>query len=348
VQIFFVRGGNILGREYYIFEGVGNTEPSEIMMSFVKQFYDSETMIPGKIYSRELLPESERELLGQMLSIKAERKTEILTPQRGEKKSLAQMVYENAELALKDYELTKKADDGGNLKVLEKLKDLAEVEKIPKRIEAFDISNQGDSEIDGSMVVFINGKPCKNEYKRYKMKIVETRNDTASMRELLSRRYTRLKNGDKGFEKCPDLILMDGGEGQVHVACDVLAELGFDIPVLGMVKDNKHRSRGLVDRFGREFRLEEDPNVWRFITGVQNEAHRFAVEYNRKLSEKRYRRSVLDGIPGVGKKRKFELLRHFGSVAAIRRASVAEIAGVAGIGEKLAAEILKNLTDKPQ
>ncbi len=343
VQVFFVRGGRILGRDFYIFEGAGNTEHSEIVTSFIKQFYDNDTLIPRRIYSETELPESERILLEEMISRKAEHRVEIITPQRGEKKSLAAMVHQNAELALKNYEMTKNADDGGNLIVLEKLKELAETEKLPIRIEAFDISNQGDTEINGSMVVFVKGKPCKSEYKRFKMKTVETRNDTASMREMLERRYTRLVNGDKGFEKRPDLILMDGGLGQIHAACDIMEKLGLDIPILGMVKDNKHRSRGLMDRYGKEFILEEDPDVWRFITGVQNETHRFAIEYNRKLSEKRYKKSVIDGIAGVGEKRKLALLKHFGSVAAIRRATKEQVAQVDGIGERLAEEILKSL-----
>jgi excinuclease ABC subunit C len=163
------------------------------------------------------------------------------------------------------------------------------------------------------------------------------------MTEMLTRRYTRLVNRDKGFEEKPDLILMDGGLGQIHAAEAVLKELDIKVPILGMVKDNKHRSRGLMDGDGREFRLEEDPDVWRFVTAVQNEAHRFAIEYNRKLSEKRHRKSVLDGINGVGEKRKLALLKHFGSVAAIRRATVEEIAGVSGIGISIAEEILKNL-----
>ncbi len=345
LQIFFVRGGRILGRDFYVFEGVGNTEPAEIVLSFMMQFYDSETLVPAKIYSETVLPEEEKVLLEEMLGKKAERRVGILTPQRGEKKNLAAMVLQNAELALKNYELTKNADDGGNLKVLEKLRDLTGSAKLPLRIEAFDISNQGDTEIDGSMAVFVNGKPCKGEYKRFKMKTVETRNDTASMREMLTRRYTRLKNGDRGFDKAPDLILMDGGLGQIHAACEVLEGLELDVPILGMVKDNRHRSRGLMDRYGKEFRLEDDPDIWRFITGVQNEAHRFAIEYNRKLSEKRYRKSVLDGIAGVGEKRRLALLKHFGSVAAIRRAEVSQIAAVSGIGERLAEEILNSLNN---
>ena len=343
VQVFFVRGGRILGRDFYIFEGAGNTELSEIILSFFKQFYEAETPVPSKIYCETALPEGERALVEVLLSERAERKVEIITPQRGEKKEMAAMVLQNAELALNNYKITKSADDGGLLKVLEKLKELTESNVLPLRIEAFDISNQGDSEIDGSMVVFVNGKACKKEYKRFKMKTVETRNDTASMTEMLTRRYTRLVNKDKGFDEKPDLILMDGGLGQIHAAEAVLKELGIEVPILGMVKDNKHRSRGLIDGDGREFRLEEDPDVWRFVTAVQNEAHRFAIEYNRKLSEKRYRKSVLDGINGVGEKRKLALLKHFGSVAAIRRATVEEIAGVAGIGKAIAEEILKNL-----
>ncbi len=341
VQAFFVRGGVIGGRDYYVFEGAGNTPEGEIIQLFIEQFYDNESIIPSKIYvSHEV---DNPELLEKMLAELAGHNVEIIIPQRGEKRELMEMAKNNAVIALTNYETTKRNENGGNLRRMERLRDVLGLENLPMRIESYDISNLGDSEIDGSMVVFTCGKPDKKEYKHYKIKSLEKRSDVASMNEMLTRRFTRLANNDDGFSKAPDLILMDGGVQQVNEALRVLGNLEIKIPVFGMVKNNKHQSRGLISAEGREFILEDDPEVWRFVTDIQNETHRFAITYNRKLTEKRYKKSPLDDIKGVGNARKMALLRKFESVKGIKAATVQEIAEVSKIGEKLAQEIKEAL-----
>lgn len=343
LQVFFVRGGKITGRDFYVFEGFGNTPESDILVPFIEQFYETEIQIPGKIYVKTELTDEELSPLEELLHGISGRNVKIINPQRGEKKNLAEMAIENAKISLENYEISKRRENGGNIKVLEKLKTILNLEKLPMRIESFDISNLGDSEIDGSMVVFTGGRPDKNEYKRYKIKTLDQRSDVGAMNEMLARRYTRLKAGDNGFSKAPDLILMDGGITQIHEAEGVLADLGLKVPVFGMVKDNHHHSRGIMASDGTEFILKDDVDVWRFITDVQNETHRVAIQYNRKLTEKRYKKSPLDDIGGVGETRKMALLKKFGSVKAIREAEIAEIAAVARIGEALAIKIKEGL-----
>lgn len=343
LQIFFVRGGQISGRDFYVFEGCGNSPEGDILVPFIEQFYENEIQIPGKIYVKTELTEDELLPISGMLGEISGRNVHIINPKRGEKKQLAEMAVSNAKIALENYEITKRREDGGNIKVLEKLKEILKLEKLPMRIEAFDISNLGDSEIDGSMVVFTAGKPDKNEYKRYKIKTLDQRSDVGSMNEMLTRRYKRLKAGDNGFSKAPDVILMDGGITQIHAAEAVLSEIGLCIPIFGMVKDNHHHSRGLMTSAGDEFILKDDIDVWRFITDVQNETHRAAISYNRKLTEKRYRKSPLDDVSGIGETRKLALLKKFGSIKAIREANIADIAEVSRIGEALAIKIKEEL-----
>lgn len=344
IQVFFVRGGKISGRDFYVLEGVGAMQQAELIVPFMEQFYETGVMIPGRIYVSDELQENDALLLSEMLGNLAERKVQIITPQRGEKKDIVEMAKENAKIALENYEITKRNEVGGNIKVLEKLQKILKLDRLPMRIESFDISNNGDSDIDGSMVVFTGGKPDKSQYKKYKIKTLDKRSDVGSMNEMLTRRYTRLKNGDKGFENAPDLILMDGGLQQVAEAENVLSNIGVTIPVFGMVKDNHHRSRGIVSKNTGEFDITTDPDIWRFITDVQNETHRFAITYNRKLTEKRYKKSPLDDIEGIGNTRKMALLKRFGSIRGIREADVSEIAKVSRIGDVLAAKIKEALS----
>ena len=201
------------------------------------------------------------------------------------------------------------------------------------------------------MVVFENGRPKKSDYRRFRIKTLDRRSDVGAMNEMLTRRCKKLADEDFSFGKAPDLILMDGGITQIREAMKVIGEFGFSIPVFGMVKDDRHRSRGLMSCEGDEFRLEDDPDIWRFVTDVQNETHRFAIEYNRKLTEKRYRKSPLDGIKGIGDKRKMALLRKFGSVKGIREASCEDIADAGKISLELAKtvkEILEALASSAQ
>ena len=341
-QMLHITEGQVSGRDFYVLEGGGGFAPEEIYVQFITQFY-GEGGAPKTIIINDVLPDEERGLIERMLTEKSGHRVEICTPQRGDKLKLCKMAAENAEIALKNYEITKRNENGAGLRVLEKLKILCGLENLPLRIEAFDISNLGDAEIDGSMVVFENGRPEKKHYRHYKIKTLAERSDVGAMKEMLERRYTRLVKGDTGFEKAPELILMDGGQAQISEAKNVLEGLCLKIPVFGMVKDNKHRSRGLLSESGEEFRLEDDNDIWRFVTDVQNEVHRFAIEYNRKLTEKRYKRSPLDGISGIGEAKKVLLLRKFGSVAAIRKATEEELCSVPGIGPGLAKKIKEGL-----
>ncbi len=342
LQILFVRGGRVIGRDYFIFEGQGCIEPAEIVISFIKQFYEDNRYIPPKVYSQNELPDEERLLLEEYLSGCVERRCNLIVPKRGEKRAIAQMALENAVVSLKNYEMRKNNENGTDIKVLEKLAIVTGLDQVPIRIEAYDISNQGNSEIDASMVVFNAGKPSKKDYKHFKIKELYVRNDVASMEEVLSRRFRRMMNGEAGFSDAPDLILVDGGITQIGAAIDVMEKFEIEIPVFGMVKDSHHRSRGLMSRDGVEFKLEKDVDVWRFITSVQNEAHRFAIEYNRKLTEKRYKKSVLDEIEGIGEKKKIILLKALGSVTKIKDASLETLVGIKGLGKNAALNVYKH------
>lgn len=344
-QVFHVAGGKVAGRDCYVLEAVGGSETQELYMGFLTQYYYEAIAFPGHIYIADELPADQTELVSSMFTEQAGRKVELMTPKKGKKREICDMAMQNARITLENYETTKRAERAGNYGVLEKLKTVCGIDRLPLRIESFDISNLGDSEIDGSMVVFEGGRPKKSDYRRFKIKTLEKRSDVGSMNEMLTRRYKKIAEGETSFGNAPDLILMDGGITQINEAIRVLAELGLSIPVFGMVKDDRHRSRGLMSPEGKEFRLEDDPDIWRFVTDVQNETHRFAIEYNRKLTEKRYKKSPLDGIKGIGDKRKIALLRKFGSVKGIREASCEEIAGVGGISLKLAEEIKQALSE---
>ena len=343
VQIFFIRGGKVLGREYFIFEGAGEEAPGEVLTAFIQQFYNEHQYVPPKVYVGDAL---EGETLSGWLTELRGRKCEILQPQRGDKRKICDLVRENAALALLNREKSMMTGTGGEAeyKTLSRLQEIYDLPVLPERIESYDISNLGDSEINASMVVFVGGKPAKSEYRLFKMKQVKQQSDTDSMEETLTRRFTRYQEGSKGFEVLPDLLLIDGGIGQVGAVRGVLGKMSIHIPVIGMVKDDRHRSRALlgeVDGQYREFNLKDDPGIWRLVTAVQNETHRVAVSYNRKLTEKRYRRTALDEIKGLGDKRKLELLRYFGSIAKIREASVEALMQVPGFGRKIA-ELIYN------
>jgi len=363
-EVFFVRGGKLLGREFFIFDGAADASDGELLEAFIKGFYNENQYVPQKIYIDVPLNEEDSSLLEQALETFRGGKVHIIVPQKGEKRRLCDLAKQNASTALENREkaaLTGKPSER-ETRALSHIQEIFNLPELPGRIEAYDISNQGDSEIDASMVVFTGGKPSRSEYRLFKMKRITTRSDTDSMTETLERRVKRLLEGSQGFEKAPDLILADGGIGQVNAILSVLADNGLAIPVLGMVKDDRHRSRALcgpkdyaadVEKYGCEaqltrdnsveFDLRSDPDIWRFITTVQDEAHRVAVGYNRKLTEKRYKKSALDDIPGVGEKRKIALYKEFGSIAAIREATEEELTRVPGIGQARAKEIYDSI-----
>ena len=320
VQVFFVRNGKIVGREHFILVGVMDSSRASILGSFVKQFYMEQEYIP-----RELIIEDEIEdsfILEEWLFTKKGQKVTIRVPQKGEKKNLVDMVRKNAMEYLEKFSDMNKLKYEKSLGALEQLKDLLGLEEMPKRIESFDISNIQGVDSIGSMVVFTNGKKDKKEYRRYKIKTVIGPNDYDSMAEIVER---RLKYGD-----LPDLILLDGGKGQVSSVQKVLDKYDVEIPLWGMYKDDKHRTKGLISQ-EKEIELDKTTNLYRFVASIQEEVHNFAISYHRSLRNKSLTKSVLDDIQGIGEKRKKALLAHFKDIDAIKKASVEELASVEGM-----------------
>jgi len=339
VQVFFIRGGKLIGREHFILEGAAEEDDRELMTSFIKQFYGAAAYVPGEIILQEDI--DELNLIENWLSDKRAGRVHIKVPRKGEKLKLVQMVSQNALIALNQFREKVKEEESFSKEGLEKLAELLRFQALPERIEAYDISNTGSTEMVASMVVFEKGTPAKREYRRFKIKSVEGQNDYASMQEVIYRRFKHAeRENDDKFAKMPDLILLDGGLGHVNAVREVLKEMNIDVPLFGMVKDSKHHTRGLVSQEG-EIELGGNLPVLRFVTAIQDEAHRFALEYNRKLRNKRYKGSVLDEIEGISAKRKKALIKHFGSVSRIREAGVDDLAAVDGISRSLAEKIYK-------
>jgi len=348
-QVFFIRGGKLIGREHFIFEGMGDVEDSELIASFMKQFYSAAEFVPHEILIQSEIDEVD--LLQEWLSEKRGGKVYIKVPKKGDKHNLIEMVSENAQVALEQFKRRIKAETETAGDSLKELSEILGLDEVPRRIEAYDISNTGTSEMVASMVVFEDGVPNNREYRRFRIKSQEGQNDYGSMQEVLYRRFRRaekekslqdisnIHEPEKGFSKLPDVIFVDGGLGHLNAANEVLKDLGINnIPVFGMVKDNRHRTRGLVTQNG-EIELSENISLLRFVTAIQNEAHRFAIEYNKKLRKDRYKSSELDNIEGVGEKRRKALLKHFGSISRIKAAEVDELAAVEGISKSTAQKI---------
>lgn len=352
VQIFFIRGGKIVGRENYFLRGTDGTSRGEVITSFMKQFYLNCQFIPRNILIETEL--EEQEILEQWLSEKRESRVYIKVPKRGQAKELIDLVGRNALDALAKQEQEENFHHQKTTAVLEELQHLLGLAELPHRMECFDISNTQGTESVGSMVVFVDGKAKKDQYRRFKIKTVEGADDYASMREVLTRRFRHglqerkeqdahseealASDANTKFAAFPDIIMMDGGRGQVNIALEVLAELRLSIPVCGMVKDDRHRTRGLYYN-NIELPMDADSEVFLLITRMQDEAHRFAISYHRSLRGKRSLASILDDIPGVGEKRKKNLLKHFGSFAKIKEATVEELMEVEGIPAAVAEEI---------
>ncbi len=348
IMVFFVRSGKLVGREHYILEGTEDMERSEILSTFVKQFYSSTSFIPKEILAHENMEDSE--VIESWLSQKRQSKVTVKQPMRGEKKKLLELVYKNALEYLTKFEEKINRDKEYSQKVLNEIKYILGLDHLPKRIEAYDISNMYGVFSVGSMVVFENGKPQNSGYRRFKVRTIEGPNDYGSMQEVLFRRFKRgieenqmLKEQGISFEKgkfsiFPDIVLVDGGKGHVKAAEDVLVALGLNIPVAGMVKDDKHRTKGLIYK-GDEIYLEKRSYGFKLIAKIQEEVHRFAISYHKTLRDKSMVQSVLDEIPGIGKKRKKELLKHFGSIEKIRKASVKELKEVDGMNTKSAKSV---------
>lgn len=328
VQVFFIRNGKIVGREHFILEGVMDSPRASILSSFVKQFYNEQEYIP-----KELIIEDEIEdscILEEWLSSKKGQKVTIRVPQKGEKKSLVEMVRKNAVEYLEKFSDMNKRKYEKSIGALEELKRLLNLEKLPIRIESFDISNIQGVDSIGSMIVYTNAKKDKKEYRRYKIKTVIGPNDYDSMAEIVDR---RLKHGN-----LPDLILLDGGKGQVSAVKKVLELNDVDIPLWGMYKDDKHRTKGLICK-EKEIELDKTTSLYRFIASIQEEVHNYAITYHRSLRNKALTKSILDDIQGIGEKRKKALLSHFKDVEAIKEATFEELLEVEGMNKSIAENV---------
>ena len=322
VQIFFVRNGKIVGREHFILEGVMDNSKSSILSSFIKQFYIEQEYIPKEIIIEYDI--EDRFIIEEWLSSKKSQKVSITVPLKGDKKNLVDMVYKNAVEYLEKFSDTNKRKYEKSIGALEELKNILSLEKIPKRIESFDISNIQGVDSIGSMIVLTNGKKDKKEYRRYKIKTVIGSNDYDSMAEIVER---RLKYGN-----LPDLILLDGGKGQVSSVKKVLDKYNVEIPLWGMYKDDKHKTKGLISQ-EKEIKLDKTTNLYRFVASIQEEVHKYAISYHRSLRNKSLTKSILDDIQGIGEKRKKALLNHFKDIEAIKKATINEILEVEGMNK---------------
>ncbi|HEL2837625.1 TPA: excinuclease ABC subunit UvrC [Clostridioides difficile] len=325
VQVFFIRNGKIVGREHFILEGVMDSPRASILSSFVKQFYNEQEYTPKELIIEDEIEDSS--ILEEWLSSKKGQKVTIRVPQKGEKKSLVEMVRKNAVEYLEKFSDMNKRKYEKSIGALEELKQILNLEKLPIRIEAYDISNIQGVDSIGSMVVYTNAKKDKKEYRRYKIKTVIGPNDYDSMAEIVDR---RLKHGN-----LPDLILLDGGKGQVSAVKKVLELNDVDIPLWGMYKDDKHRTKGLICK-EKEIELDKTTNLYRFIASIQEEVHNYAITYHRSLRNKALTKSILDDIQGIGEKRKKSLLNHFKDVDAIKKATMEELLEVDGMNKSIA------------
>jgi len=334
VQVFFIRNGKMIGREHFRLEGIEELSNSDIMGTFVKQFYSGTPYIPKELMLQEALDEAN--IIQSWLSSKRGQKVYIKVPRKGEKSKLVELAAENAALTLNQFGDQIKKEAARTKGAVDEIMSLLGMETSIDRIEAFDISNTQGFESVGSMVVFEGGKPKKTDYRKFKIKHVTGPNDYASMEEVLRRRFThaleeqkeilvkKLKPDIGKFARLPNLILMDGGKGQVNIALGVLESLGLDIVVCGMIKDDQHRTRALLYE-NREIAMKKSSEAFRLITRIQDEAHRFAIDYHKKLRSKAQVASILDDIKGIGPSRRKALILHFKSVAHIQEASVEEL-----------------------
>lgn len=349
VQVFFIREGKLIGRDHFHLKGSYGEKENDMLQAFIKQFYAGTPFIPREVMVEYEVTESE--LIEKWLSEKRGGKVSIIVPKKGQKERLVELAHRNAAMVLtKDMEKIKREEERttGAMKQISGWLGLEDV----SRVESYDISNISGFLSVGSMVVFDDGKPKKSEYRKFRIKTVEGPNDYASMYEVLKRRFSHglmeieqlneknLSTEFGSFTKFPDLIMMDGGVGQVHIAMQILSELDIDIPVCGMVKDDNHRTRGL---FFDEHEIPIDTNSegFRLMTRIQDEVHRFAIEYHRSLRSKEQVKSILDDIPGIGEKRRKALMKHFASIEAIKNAAIDELAQAESMNEKAAASVYK-------
>lgn len=347
VQVFFVREGKMIGRDHFYLKGIGGDGNDEILQAFVKQFYAGTPFIPREVMVEYEIQDSH--LIEEWLTQRRGSKVSVIVPQKGQKERLMELAHKNAAMVLTQDSEKIRREEERTSGAMAQICGWMGIEEV-LRIESYDISNINGFQSVGSMVVFENGKPKKSDYRKFRIKTVQGPDDYASMEEVLSRRFQhglderknleeKDWNTDLGsFTRFPDLIMMDGGKGQVHIAQQVLDKLGLAIPVCGMVKDDKHRTRGLFFQ-EREIPIETDSEGFHLMTRIQDEVHRFAIEYHRSLRSKTQVRSILDDIPGIGEKRRKALMRYFKELEKIRDASVEELAQVDNMNERAAKQV---------
>ncbi len=347
MQVFFIREGKMIGRDHFHISIAEDDSPRRVMTSFVKQFYAGTPFVPRELFLQVPLEEDEEEMIASWLSEKRGHKVQILVPERGEKSRLVELAEKNAQMVLRqDHERIRKEEKrtSGAMKMVADWLNLSDIH----RVEAFDISNISGFESVGSMVVFQDGQPRRNDYRKFRIKSVQGPNDYASMEEVLTRRFTHGMQTDAGgFDRFPDLIMMDGGRGQVNIALGVLEKLDLHIPVCGMVKDDHHRTRGLYYN-NIEIPIDTHSAGFHLITRVQDEAHRFAIEYHRSLRGKKSTQSILDEIPGIGEARRKALMRAFGSLEAVRDAEVEDLAALDGMNQRAAQSVYDFFHKNPE
>lgn len=343
VQVFFIRSGRLIGRDHFYLKSAENDTEGEILSSFIKQFYAGTPYIPAEL----MLPEEieDQDIIEEWLTARRERRVHLRIPKKGTKEKLVELAQKNAQMVLKNDRERLKREEGRTIGAVKELEKILGLKGII-RMEAYDISNTNGFDSVGSMVVYEHGKPKRNDYRKFKIKTVQGPDDYASMNEVLTRRFghglreQQEESETGGFQIFPDLIMMDGGRGQVNIALEVLEKLHLHIPVCGMVKDDNHRTRGLYFN-NTELPIDRNSECFRLITRIQDEAHRFAITFHRQLRSKGQVYSVLDDIPGVGPARRKDLMRCFENIDAIRNATVEELKELPSMNEKSAQEVYK-------
>ena len=343
VQVFFIRSGRLIGRDHFYLKSAENDTEGEILSSFIKQFYAGTPYIPAEL----MLPEEieDQDIIEEWLTARRERRVHLRIPKKGTKEKLVELAQKNAQMVLKNDRERLKREEGRTIGAVKELEKILGLKGII-RMEAYDISNTNGFDSVGSMVVYEHGKPKRNDYRKFKIKTVQGPDDYASMNEVLTRRFghglreQQEESETGGFQIFPDLIMMDGGRGQVNIALEVLEKLHLHIPVCGMVKDDNHRTRGLYFN-NTELPIDRNSECFRLITRIQDEAHRFAITFHRQLRSKGQVHSVLDDIPGVGPARRKDLMRCYENIDAISNATVEELKELPSMNEKSAQEVYK-------
>ena len=328
VQIFFVRDGRLIGRDHFCVRIMEDESPQEVLGTFLKQFYAGTPYIPRTIMLQYEVPD--QELIQEWLTGRRGQKVHIQVPRKGEKEKLVELACKNAQMVLTQDRERIRREEGRTIGAMKEIAKLLGLEKL-ERVEAYDISNISGFQTVGSMVVYEKGRPKRSDYRKFRIRGVQGADDYASMEEMLTRRLSH-------YENYPDLIMMDGGKGQVNVALRVMDALQLQIPVCGMVKDDRHRTRGIYFR-NQEIPISRDSEGFRLVTRIQDEAHRFAIEYHRSLRSKEQVHSVLDDIPGIGPARRKALMKAFQTLEDIRAADVETLAAVDGMNARAAAQV---------